>query len=231
MFRFNPSRFIRPRRRRGGLSILALLASTLACASGCMMSTLVMYLSWNEARQVAALPQPGPAELRTLQPGTRVLVQAKLPFEAHDDSGLTLFYVERQAKDDEEDQTPSPSSQDWQVEKALPGKIELEMADESSLLIQIPPKTSCLKAQTIESSDDESFYRHVGYLPGQALAIQGTWEGESVLTAKAFYAGHADDYLDYLADRPGTSLLSGIVCVGMGLGLLVLGLVLGVLGK
>lgn len=230
MFRFDPSWLIRPRRRRGGLSVLALLASTLACASGCMLSTLVMYLSWAEARAAAALPQPSPTELRTLQPGTRVLVQAKLPFEAHDDSGLTLFYVERQARK-EGSQTPSPSSQDWQVEQALPASMTLEMADETSLLVQIPPKTTCLNTQTVESADDEGFSRHVGYLPGQSLTIHGTWEGDGQLTAKTLYAGRVDDYLDYLSSRPGTSFLTGIVCIGVGLGLLVLGLVLSVLGK
>ncbi|MBN1891016.1 MAG: hypothetical protein JW850_23670 [Thermoflexales bacterium] len=230
MLRFNPSWLIRPRRKRGGLSLLALLASVLACASGCMLSTLVVYFSWNEARQAAALPQPAPAELRTLQPGTRVLVQARLPFEARDDSGLTLFYVERQAKK-EGYQTPSPSSQDWQMEQALPASLEMEMADETGLLVQIPPKAACLNAQTVESADDDSFYRHVGYLPGQALTVHGTWEGDGVLTAKTFYAGRVDDYLDELAARPGTSLLSGLVCAGVGLALLVVGLVLGVLGR
>lgn len=197
------------------------------------MATLVPYLSWQNARQVAALPRPTPAELRALTPGTRAVVAARLPANAPTGpAGLALYYVERQAKDNK--QTPPPttsSSSQWQLETPPPTRMDMVLEDETQLTVQISPQTSFWNNQTVELPDTQPLLRHVGYLPGQTLAVDGTWEGNGLFTAQALYAGRIQDYVAYVESVPGNSFLIGLVCVGTALGLFLLGLIMRILGK
>ncbi len=192
--------------------------------------------SWKRSREVQSLPRPEPAELRALSPGTSVLVVAQLlPDTPAGPYGLTLYYIEyRQKSDSDKDGTPAGHSSSWQIEKPPPQRVEMLLEDGTQLTVQIPFQTSFLKAQRFEEQDLEISgreRRHVGYLPGQALAVEGRWEGNDLLTVRTFYAGRPDDYLGYLASQPGTVLLMGTVCGGLGMGLLAIGGILRLIGR
>ncbi len=226
------------RRRHSGVSIFLLLMGVLACLSGCPMAVFGVPYSWRRSEEVKSLPRPEPAELRALSPGTSVLIAAQLPPDTPvGPYGLALFYTEYRQQGTSEsnkDETPSGSSSSWQIEQPPPQRIEMSLEDGTPLSVQIPFKTSFLKAQRFEEEGLESSgteRRHVGYLPGQTLTIEGTWEGNDLLTARTLYAGTPDDYQGYLASQPGTVLLMGTVCGGLGMGLLVIWGVLRLLGR
>lgn len=221
------------RQRRSAVVTLMLVVSLLACGSGCMMSTIVAYLTWNQARAAAALPRPTPAELRALAPGTQVLLNARLPENRPVGSiVLALFYIERQSQSNPNDRSTPPASE-WQMDTPPPARVEMMLDDGSTLSVQLPQAVSFLNSHKIESgpNSDGITYRYVGYLPGQALTLHGRWEGNGLLTAQALYAGSAQDYLAYLSSQPGNSFLMGLVCGGIGIGLFLLGLILRLLGK
>jgi hypothetical protein len=162
-----------------------------------------------------------------------VLAVAQVPPDASAGPyGLALFYVEYRQQnnpDGNEAEATRASSYSWQIEKPPPQKVELLLEDGTPLLVHIPFKTSFLQAQQFE--EQEKGRRYIGYLPGQTLTVEGTWEGNDLLTAHAFYAGTPDDYRNFLAHQPGAVLLMGMVCGGLGLGLLGIGSVLRLLGR
>lgn len=184
-----------------------------------------------------SLPRPEePAELRAFSPGTSVLVVAQLPPDATAGPyGLALFYTEYREKSDEDDKTGTPggTSSSWRTERPPPARVTMLLEDGTPLLVQISRKTSFLKAQQFEEEDwlTDKERRYVGYLPGQTLTVEGTWEGNDLLTARTFYAGTPDDYLSFLASQPGVVLLIGMVCGGVGIGLLAIGGILRLLGR
>jgi len=224
------------RRRRTQISGCVLAVGVLACLSSFLLSTVVVYLNWAGARQAAALPRPNLAELRALSPGTQVLIAASLPVNAPTGpTGLALFYTERPTDWDSESSRPTPSAQSsqWEMASPPPARMDMLLEDGTLLSIQIPQKTSFLNKQTVnlETGADETPMRHVGYLPGQALTVNSTWEGNDLLTARALYAGSITAYQTYLDSQPGNTLLAGLMCGGTGIGLLVLGIFLKVLGR
>ncbi len=103
-------------------------------------------------------------------------------------------------------------------------------------MVQFSAKTALLNTQQFEPGDQEGSgdggreRRYVGYLPGQTLTVEGTWEGNGLLTARSCYAGTPDDYKASLARQPWLMLLTGIICGGLGITLLGVGFALRLLG-
>lgn len=231
------------RSRRSGLSAILLFIGILSCPITCMMVGFGVPATWMQFREIQALPQPSPAELTTVAPGTRMLSAAQLapdmPIGPH---GLVLFYIEesvpRRATEDDNDATKAQtSSSDWHRYQLPPLQVEMLLDGNEPVIVQLPPTISFLNAQQVEEtentseSNQERILRYTGYLPNQILTIEGTWEGNNIITAQTVYAGRLDDYLDYLANQPGTLFLSGIMCGVMGVFLVGVGLILRMLGK
>ncbi len=224
------------RKQRARFSAFVLIIAVLACGISLLISTFVVYLNWAKAREVAGLPRPAPAELRALAPGTRVVIVASLPADAPvSAAGLALFYIERPSASHSTATaaaTPAFSSAQWQMETPPPAKMDMVLEDGTILSVQIPQTTSFLNEQTIELGDGGGKpRRHVGYLPRQTLAIDGAWEGNNVLTARAFYAGRVQDYQAFMNNQPGQTFFSGLICGGIGILMLLLGIVLRIFGK
>lgn len=113
--------------------------------------------------------------------------------------------------------------------------VEMQLAGGKPLTVQIPANASFLNAQRIEATavpdDAEAELRYTGYLPGQTLTIEGAWQGDQRLIAQTFYAGTADDYLNFLTyTQPGMALLMGTFCSGVGGLLLAVAGIMRVLG-
>ena len=223
------------RRRRGsGVSLLLLLAGLFACLTGCPAAACgVPYGFARSVEVMFTVARPDPTELRVLAPGTRVLVAVHLPDAVTGPHGLALSYSESRRTSGGEGPvgTATATPYTW-LDTSPPQQVVMQLPDGSPLAVQIPPRTPFLNAHQFEEQDAEGQERrYTGYLPGQALAVEGTWEGNGRLTARALYAGTPNDYLTYLATRPGTMLLLGTACSGLGLGLLALGVVLRLLGR
>lgn len=236
------------RRRRAGLSVMLLVVGVLGCLCSLQFVVFGVPASWLRAREAAALPRPDPEELFKLLPGTRVLIAARLPPEGPAGAmGLALFYVEAREprsastqSSQERGNSSDSSAASWQLEQAAPPQVELLLPNNAPLLVQIPRAASFLNAQRIEQTARESSasgesarreQRYVGYLPGQTLAIEGTWEGERLLTADTFYAGTPEAYLDSLGSQPGQLLLMAVFCGVVGMLLFGVGAVLRLLGR
>jgi hypothetical protein len=115
----------------------------------------------------------------------------------------------------------------------------MQLVNGALLTVQLPQKPSFLEAQRFEEEEapakangPQRERRYVGYLPGQTLTVEGTWEGNDRLTARVFYAGTPDDYLNFLTyTQPGGALMMGAFCSVLGIFLLLAGGVLRLLGQ
>jgi hypothetical protein len=195
--------------------------------------------SWMRAREVAALPQPQPAELMSLAPGSEILLRAQIPADAPTSTphGLALFYVEERpdrapTRQASEDATPDSRSNTWERVTPPPATIELALSNDEPIEVQLPPDISFLNGQTIETEPQQQAdgsqreQRYIGYLPGRTLTLEGTWEGDNRFTANVSYAGTPADYADSLANQPGLMVFYGLFCCVVSLGLLIVGGVL-----
>jgi hypothetical protein len=228
------------RRRSSGLSILLLLMGALSCLMALPTIVLGPPWGWMRAREIASLARPSPSELDTLAPGVRVLVVSQIsPHTPPGPYGLALFYVEARqqdtaTQDGKQNASTSPSSA-WQIEIPPPQRTEFLLTNGKPLVVQFSAKTNFLNAHQFEESleglgDEKKERRYVGYLPGQTLAVEGTWEGNGLLTARSCYAGMPDEYAASLARQPWLMLLMGVICGGLGISLLGVGFGLRLLG-
>jgi hypothetical protein len=226
---------------------MLLVVGVLGCLCSVQFVLLGVPTSWLRAREAASLPRPAPEELFRLLPGTRVLIAARLPSERPAGAaGLALFYVEareqRRAADESSGERPTraAAAAGWQLEEAAPSQVELLLPNDAPLLVQIPQTARFLNAQRIEQAAGQGGEgnagtrrerRYVGYLPRQTLAIEGTWEGDGLLTADALYAGTPEAYLDALGNQPGQFVLLAFFCGVVGVLLLGVGAVLRLVGR
>ena len=97
-------------------------------------------------------------------------------------------------------------------------------------MLQLPEDVVFANARVFEEEQDGVSRRSVGYLPGQALTVEGTYEGGNLITAHTLYAGSPEAYIDYLQHQPGQLTVSGMICGGAGLILLLAAAVLRLLG-
>ncbi|RMF33894.1 MAG: hypothetical protein D6759_06435 [Chloroflexi bacterium] len=229
------------RRRKAGISLLFLLGGLLGCLMGGMLIVFGTPVSWGRSRQVAALPRPEPAALPSLAPGTTILLSARLPEEAPTGPyGLALFYTERRVAD------PSPTgesggkgasrSSQWRREPAEALPIPVRLEDGTEVTVQVLPNATFLNAHRFEEGAEggeasQEARRYVGYLPGQSLTLEGTWEGEGRFTARTLYPGSPQDYVSYLSRLPIQTFIGGFICWGMSVVFLAVGLFLWLLGK
>lgn len=230
------------RRRSSSLPAFLVLMGALSCLVALPTVVFGPVFGWTRAREVASLAKPEePAELRALPAGTRVLITAQIPPNSPPGPyGLALYYVEYRQPG-----TPTPKGEEgtatatpqWQREKAPPEGIDLLLSNGQPLSVQFSSQTAFLNAQRFEEEivenpvGGERERRYVGYLPGQALTVEGTWEGGDLLTARTCYAGTPEDYSAYLARQPWIMLAAGGVCGAIGVSLLAIGLGLRLLGK
>lgn len=226
-------------RREAGLSFILLLFGVFGCFGSTMALLLGAPASWMRAREVASLPQPQPAELTSLAPGSEILLRAQIPSDAptstpHD---LALFYVEERTSRTPMPQTgeeppPDSGTGSWERVTPPPAVIELSLSNDEPIDVQLAPDIAFLNGQTIEAEPQQQAdgsqreRRYIGYLPGRTLTLEGTWEGDNRFTANVSYAGTPADYADYLADQPGLMVLYGLFCCVVSLGLLIVGGVL-----
>lgn len=226
-------------RRQAGLSLVLLIFGVLGCFGSTMAILLGAPASWLRAREVASLPQPQPEELASLSPGTEMLLLAQLPPDVATSAphGLALFYVEERNSDPPTRQavevsTPDSSIDTWERVTPPPATVELRLSNDEPIDVQLSPNILLLNGQQIEDESQQQAdgnqreRRYVGYLPGRALTLQGTWEGKNRFTANVSYAGAPAEYTDYLSDQSGLMMLYGMFCCTISLGLLVVGGVL-----
>ncbi len=233
-------------RRQAGISLVLLFLGVFGCFGATMAIFLGAPTSWLRAREVAALPQPQPAELASLTPGTTMLLRAQVPPDAPTDAphGLALFYAEERAsrpptQQAGEDRPPNSNSSAWERVEPPPVQVELLLSNNEPLTVQLTPDIQFLNGQEVEvageptqqADDDQRERRYVGYLPGRALTLEGTWEGTNQFTASASYAGAPADYVDYIGDQPGMMVLYGLFCCVVSLVFMGAGGVLWLLGR
>jgi hypothetical protein len=200
--------------------------------------------SWMRAREVAELPQPQPDELASLAPGTHILVSAQLPPDAPTSPphGLALFYEEERTRgtptrQSGEDTPSSSGAGNWERAAPPPAEVELLLSNDEPLDVQFAPNVQFMNGQEIEGETQQQAdgsqreQRYVGYLPGRALTLEGTWEGNNRFTADVSYAGAPADYVDYRASQPGMMLIYGLFCCVVSLALLGTGGVMWLMGR
>ena len=231
------------RRRRGGVAVLILLLGLFACVSSCGLTVIAAPAGLVRGIQAGRLPQSSPEELATLTPGSIILINAQIPREAPTAAhGLALFYEEARTfgktSESSETENTNASATDWRTTQAPPSSTTLNLSNGAELTVQIPANPSFLNAEIIDAPETRNEdgsreeARAVGYLPGQTLTIEGTWEGENHLTGREFFAGSTDDYLYYLRfTQPGGILLMGLFCGSVGIILLIIGGGLRILGR
>lgn len=214
------------RRRPGGLSTLFILLGIFGCITAATLSVIGAPLAWWRAREVAEYPQPQPSELEMIPPGTPVLLAARLPTDVETiRHGLALYKVEVLVETHDETGTAAG----WRLAMPPPARVRLALVDGHEITVQMPEDVAFANAQTFESEDRKE--RTIGYLPGQALTVDGAWEGANMITAASLYAGTPEAYVDYRRRQPGMSLLGAGFCGSASLGLFVIAAVLRVRGQ
>jgi len=231
-------------RRQAGISLVLLFLGVFGCIGATTAIFLGAPASWMRAREVAALPQPQPAELTSMSPGTAMLLRTQVPPDAPTDEshGLALFYVEERAsrsptRQAGEDQAPDSNSRSWERVEPPPVEVELLLSNNEPLDVQLTPDIQFINGQEIaaeppqQTNGDQRERRYVGYLPGRALTLEGTWEGNNRFTANASYAGAPADYVEYIGDQPGMMVLYGLFCCVVSLVFMGAGGILWLLGR
>jgi hypothetical protein len=215
------------RRKRSKISPLFFILGGLMFLMACPMVIFGVPFSFMRSIELSALPHPEPTELYSMSAGTKVLAVAQVPrnmkTEPH---GLALFYVEKRTKSSQND---SKNNSTWLPETPPPTQVDLQLTDGNIISVNLPSHTTFLNAERFEAPTNQ--LRYTGYRPGQTLAIEGNWEGNNLLTARTLYAGSPEDYQNYQANQPWFMLLAGIICGGVGIGLLIAGVFLKVLGR
>jgi len=217
-------------RRKAGLSVLFLIGGLFACFNTLVLGVLGVPFTFLKAREAAALPRPTADALQTLSPGTSALVTARLPLDMEAGPyGLGLYSVELSRSAAGEDSVSDDTETGlWKLETPPPQWVTLLLDNGYDLRVQMPETVSFLNANTFEEADTR---RYKGFLPGQTLTIEGTWEGDDLMTARALYAGSSDAYVSYLREQPGMSFVGSAFCGGVGIVLLCVALVLRFAGR
>jgi hypothetical protein len=175
-------------------------------------------------RETRALQQPSPAKLRVLPPHSELLIAVTLPDKA-DASGLALSYVQSRPIQSAQASTPTAASS-WKAEAPAP-RIEVTLADGSTVPLLCTAKTNFIKAEEIaEPAANNLERRRIGYRAGETITIDAEWNSAETLTARTIYPGTTREYIKYLSWQPGAMLTMGFGCAGLGLLLFAVGLIL-----
>ncbi|MCB9433680.1 MAG: hypothetical protein H6668_17045 [Ardenticatenaceae bacterium] len=224
------------RRRRNGFSPVLLIFGILGIFMACGMTMCAVPASFMEGREVAGLDQPSGDELDALTPGTRALFAAQLsPEAAAGEQGLVLFYVEERPLKQTTDVDGNPMEtvgDSWNRVTEPAGEMEMRADNGRLLTIQIPPGTTFMEAQRYDEGDPgKETRRTTGYLPGQAVTVDGTWQGNGIITATKLFGGNPEGYVTAVRAAPGQMLIFGLICGGLSVLLLGAGVVLRFLGR
>ena len=211
-------------RRRRDLSTLLLVGGLMACSTLFVMVAFVAPASWMRSREVGRLPRPAPVELRALEPGSALLLAARLPEDAETGPyDLALYFVEVEQGAEE--------GSGWLTTSPPTEQVALLLADGSRVTVRLPPDIPFFNGHVFEEESEELHRRYVGFYPAQLLTVEGTWEGGEIFTARALYRGSPDAYVTYWQGRPLESVTGGVVCGGIGGVLLLLALLAWVVGR
>jgi hypothetical protein len=189
-----------------------------------------------EGRELSGLDQPKGDELDNLQPGTRALFAAQIsPEAATGPEGLALYYVEERPLEEvvyDEGETGQTVSQPWARTESPAAQLEMQADNGRLLTVQIPENISFMEAQRYEEGEPtKETRRTVGYLPGQALTVDGTWQGNGVIIASKLFGGNPEGYVTAVRAAPGQMLVFGLICGGLSVLLLGAGFVLRFMGR
>ncbi len=220
---------VRRRRRQTGLSIFLFIFGIMGAIGGCGMVFIGVPFSLYQATQVATLPQPSPAELQGTSAGTVMLLAAQLPqMTVEETHGLALFYVEtRTTTATPTTGTPESSTTQWEKTQDAPLSETMQLSDGTNLDVQISSAATFYNAEQIESTGEsdgttQTERRTVGYLPGQTLTLEGSWEGNNRFIAQNLYAGTPDAYVNFRSvSQPISTLMMGLFCGVIGIILIV----------
>ncbi|MEM7029625.1 MAG: hypothetical protein AAF629_08670 [Chloroflexota bacterium] len=108
-----------------------------------------------------------------------------------------------------------------------PQSMDVSLLNGNTITLQFSSRPSFLNGQQIRESSQSNEAsspdkRITGYLPGQTVTVEGSWEGDNRMIAQTLYAGTPDDYLNYLRFRqPGMMLMMAFFCGGVGLVLII----------
>lgn len=224
------------RRRRQRTSIIFFILGGLGLFMACGLTTCGVPASILRWREVAALDQPAPAELDRLPPGTTALFTGQIPPDAAaEERGLALWYVEERPEetfvegDDGEERSQSRS---WTRTTPPPGQVMLTQTNGRLLTVQLPENVTFMEAQIYEEGEPSNPTRRtVGFLPGQALTIEGSWQGNDLLIADTLFAGSPDSFVTAVRAMPGQMLIFGLICGVISLLLLGFGLAMRLTGR
>jgi hypothetical protein len=199
----------------------------------CLGAVVAGPLSMAEARRVRNLPRPEPAALVRLEPGTRALVMANAPNEVGHELGLSVYYVEYRKVPPGGTPTPSANAdRAYQWQRMEVSTAPLMLAAGGDVQVRPALDASFRRAeQTTQRWGYDRERRIVGYLPGQALAVDGAWQGNGLFVANVLYPGTIDEYVDEASRAPGRLIGGSIVCASLCGLALVAGVVLRILGR
>lgn len=224
------------RRRRQGPSVLLFIFGGMGLFMACGLTVFGVPASFMRSREVADLDQPTVEEMQALPPGTEAIFSAQVaPDAPTDEQGLAFAYVEERPEEafvDGEDGERESQSRNWERVEPAPSTVELVLANDRLLTVQLPQNVSFMEAQRFEEGESSNPTRRtVGYLPGQTLAIHGTWQGGDLVLADTLFAGTREAYVAAVRAQPGQMLIFGFICGGISLLLLGLGLAMRVAGR
>ena len=221
-------------RRRSGISPVLAIFGALGLISACMTAAIGVPLGLARAREVRRLPRPSAEALKTLPPGSELLISGQLVGDGTGPHGLALYYVEmRQTPGDG---TPTPSASDsaqaWTTVTRPQSRLALSMESGGQVVVQLGATTSFLNAERFEEPAIGNLERRTsGYLPGQILVAEGTWEGGDLVTAPALFGGSVDAYVSHISRQPGRMLAFGGICGGFSVIMLAAAVLLRILGR
>ncbi len=229
MFPFK--RFFSP--RRSGFSLVMFIFAIFACLTGLLATFIGTPLAWQRAQAARRLPRPAAAELESLPPGSRALFIGNLSKDLSSQNaphGLALYKVESASTSTTDDEEINPASSAWTLETPPQERVEFLLEENLSVTLQLPEEVNFANAHVFEEEQDGVRRRYVGYLPGQALTVEGVWEGDHLITVQALYAGSPDAYIEYLQGQPAQLAVGGMICGGISLVLLFAAAILRLLG-
>ncbi|MEM7112398.1 MAG: hypothetical protein AAF614_08195 [Chloroflexota bacterium] len=224
------------RRRRQGPSVIFFIFGGMGLFMACGLTMCGVPASFVNSREVASLDQPTAEEMVNLASGTEAIFAAQISPDAPTDAqGLAFAYVEERPEDafvENEEGERESQSRNWERTVPPPQSVELVATNGRSVTVQLPQNITFMEAQRFEEGEPANATRRtLGYLPGQTLAIHGTWQGGNLILADTLFGGSQEAYVDAVRAMPGRLLLFGLICGGISLLLLGVGIAMRFVGR
>lgn len=205
------------RRQPSGVSFLLLFFGVFGLCTGCGGLVFGVPAGFVRAGEVRRMEQPSSAELDSQISGSTIIIAAQIPSDSPATDGFALFYTEERLSGTPTADNPDPSldDRDWMRTEDRTDRLVLVMNDSREITVQFPTTVSFINAQERETDLDGGIRERTtrGYIPGQTLAIEGSWEGDNLLTAKTAYAGTVDEFVSYVGRTPYAVFGGSIFCL------------------